>query len=164
VLNLHCTSIGNNGELFFDDFELCTSVQVLSTWFPVENGPTVSDYVHIGVFKHKCWDHGSLEESIFTSLDIHFVSCSAFRWDPNLPESLHSSGFPRVDMHSAIVYLVAIDGIQQRLWDLGLAGASNPVVITRIWVDSASNAAFPWDPGSARHLLSFFLRIGICYL
>jgi hypothetical protein len=30
VLNLHCPSIGNNGELFLDDFDLHTSVQGLS--------------------------------------------------------------------------------------------------------------------------------------
>jgi hypothetical protein len=54
---------------------------------------------------------------------------------------------------------VAIDGIQQRLWDPGLARASLPVVITRFLVYFASHAAFLWDPGSARHLLSIsFVR------
>jgi hypothetical protein len=54
---------------------------------------------------------------------------------------------------------VATDGIQQRLWDPGLAGASKPVVITRFWVNFASHAASLWDPGSARHLLSLsFVR------
>jgi hypothetical protein len=54
---------------------------------------------------------------------------------------------------------VATDGIQQRLWDPGLAGGSKPVVITRFWVNFASHAAFLWDPGSARHLLSLnFVR------
>jgi hypothetical protein len=54
---------------------------------------------------------------------------------------------------------VAIDGIQQRLWDPGLARASKPIVITRFSVNFASHAAFLWDPGSARHLLSIsFVR------
>jgi hypothetical protein len=54
---------------------------------------------------------------------------------------------------------VATDGIQQRLWDPGLAGASKPVVITRVWVNFASHVAFLGDPGSARHLLSIsFVR------
>jgi hypothetical protein len=155
VLNLHDTSIGNNGELFFGEFELCTSVQGLSTWFLVEKGPTISDYVHIGV--RKCWDLGSLEESIFTCIDTHFGSCTTFLWDPSLPESLHSSGFLRVDIDSAPVCHVAFEGIQQRLWDPGLAGVSKLVLITRIWVNFASRPAFPWDPGSARHLLSISL-------